>query len=247
MANILVETYDTVRLLRLARPEKKNAITGAMYGELHAALQAAEADPGARVVLLAGTEGAFTAGNDLTDFLQHPPTSEDAPAFGFLRALVEFPKPIVAAVDGVAVGIGTTMLLHCDIVLATARARFALPFTRLALVPEAGSSVLLPLVVGYHRAAEWLLLGQPFGGEDAYRAGFVSRLESPEELEPKALALAQALAALPPEAVRLAKRLMKDPLHDATLAAIQREAAVFVERLQSAEARDAFTAFLARK
>lgn len=247
MSHILVEAHDAVRILRLARPEKKNALTDAMYGAMNAALAEAREDAGVRVVVLTGAPGVFTAGNDLADFLQHPPTSEDSSVFRFLRTLVEFPKPVVVAVDGPAVGIGTTLLLHCDIIVATARAKFALPFARLALVPEAGSSFLLPVLAGYHRAAEWLLLGEPFGGEEAHRAGLVNRLVAPEALEETALTIAKAIAALPPEAVQLTKRLLRDPLHDATMATIGREAAVFIERLQSAEARAAFAAFLSRK
>lgn len=247
MNAITVDTHEAVRVLRLARPEKKNALTVAMYAALHEALAAARDDAAVRVVVLTGTPGTFTAGNDLADFLQNPPTGEDSAVFRFLHALVEFPKPVVVAVDGPAIGIGTTLLLHCDLVVATARARFALPFAKLALVPEAGSSFLLPLVAGYHRAAEWLLLGEPFTGEDAHRAGLVNRLVEPEALEDTAMALARALAALPPEAVQLSKRLLRDPLHDATMTTIRREAAVFVQRLQSAEARQAFQAFFARK
>jgi enoyl-CoA hydratase/carnithine racemase len=246
MSQILVDTVEAVRVVRFARPEKKNAITEAMYAALHEALVAAREDSAVRAVLLGGAPGVFTAGNDLADFLQHPPTGEDSAVFRFLRALVEFPKPVVVAVDGAAIGIGTTLLLHCDLVVATSRARFALPFAKLALVPEAGSSFLLPLVAGYHRAAEWLLLGEPFSGEEAYRAGLVNRLVEPEALEQTAMAMASALAALPPEAVQLSKRLLRDPLHDTTIATIRREAAVFVQRLQSAEARQAFQAFLSR-
>lgn len=247
MSQITVDSLEAVRVIRLARPEKKNAITEAMYAALHEALDAAREDASVRVVLLGGAPGMFTAGNDLADFLQHPPTGEDSPVFRFLHALVEFPKPIVVAVDGAAIGIGTTLLLHCDLVVATPRASFALPFAKLALVPEAGSSFLLPLVAGYHRAAEWLLLGEPFSGEEAHRAGLVNRLVAPEALEETAMSLAQALAALPPEAVQLSKRLLRDPLHDATMGTIRREAAVFVERLKSAEARQAFQAFFMRK
>lgn len=247
MDNVLIETLDAVRVIRLARPEKKNALTEAMYGALTEALDAARDDAAVRVVLMTGAPGVFTAGNDIADFLQHPPTSEHSAVFRFLHGLVEFPKPIVVAVDGAAVGIGTTLLLHCDLVVATARAKFALPFARLALVPEAGSSLLLPMVAGYQRAAEWLLLGEPFGGEEAHRAGLVNRLVAPEALEDTAMGLASALAALPAEAVRLTKRLLREPLREATMGAIRREAGVFVERLQSAEARGAFAAFLGRK
>jgi enoyl-CoA hydratase/carnithine racemase len=246
MSNILTEHQDGVCVLRLARPEKKNAITTAMYADLRVALDAARDDAEVRCVVLAGGPGVFTAGNDVMDFLQQPPTSEQSPVFQFLAALVAFPKPVVAAVDGAAVGIGTTMLLHCDVVVATGRARFALPFAKLALVPEAASSLLLPLAVGYHRAAEWLLLGEPFGGDEAWRAGLVNRIAEPEALESTALSIASAIAALPPEAVLASKRLLKDPLREQTMDAIRREAAVFVERLKSREAKRAFAAFLSK-
>lgn len=247
MSHITVDSRDAIRVIRLARPEKKNALTVAMYAALHEALAAASADEAVRVVVLTGAPGVFTAGNDLADFLQHPPTGEDSAVFRFLHALVEFPKPVIVAVDGPAIGIGTTLLLHCDLIVATPAARFALPFAKLALVPEAASSFLLPLLAGYHRAAEWLLLGEPFSGEDAYRVGLVNRLVAAEALEDTALGLARALAALPPEAVMLSKRLLRDPLHDATMATIRREAAVFVQRLQSTEARQAFEAFFTRR
>lgn len=247
MSHITVDSRDAIRVIRLARPEKKNALTVAMYAALHEALAAASADEAVRVVVLTGAPGVFTAGNDLADFLQHPPTGEDSAVFRFLHALVEFPKPVIVAVDGPAIGIGTTLLLHCDLIVATPAARFALPFAKLALVPEAASSFLLPLLAGYHRAAEWLLLGEPFSGEDAYRVGLVNRLVVAEALEDTALGLARALAALPPEAVMLSKRLLRDPLHDATMATIRREAAVFVQRLQSTEARQAFEAFFTRR
>ncbi len=246
MSHIQTERRDGVLVMTIARPEKKNALTAEMYSDLRAGLDAARDDDEVRVLLLAGGPGMFTAGNDVMDFLQQPPTSEDSPVFRFLAGLVEFPKPIVAAVDGVAVGIGTTLLLHCDLVVATARARLALPFAKLALVPEAGSTLLLPLAVGYQRAAEWLLLGEPISGEDAYRAGLVNRLVEPEALETTALELADALAALPPEAVQASKRLLKDPLRDQTMAAIRREATVFLERLKSREAKRAFAAFLSK-
>lgn len=247
MEHIHIVTHGAVRAITIDRPAKKNALTDAMYAALAESLMQAGEDTAIRALVIGGTGGTFTAGNDLADFLEHPPTDEHSNVFRFLRTLIDCPKPIVAAVDGPAVGIGTTMLLHCDIVIATPRARFALPFTRLALVPEAASSFLLPLVAGYQRAAEWLLLGESFGADEAHRAGLVNRLVAPEDLERTALDTATALAALPPQAVQLTKRLLRDPLHDATMATLRREAAVFVDRLRSEEARAAFAAFLARK
>lgn len=245
--HIQTERRGAVQVIRLARPEKKNAITEAMYAALHDALVAAREDEEVRAVLLAGAPGVFTAGNDLADFLEHPPVGEDSTVFRFLQVLLDFPKVVVAAVDGAAIGIGTTLLLHCDLIVATPRAKFALPFAKLALVPEAASSFLLPVIAGYHRAAEWLLLGEPFGADEAHRAGLVNRIVEPDSLESTALGLATLIAAQPAEAVRLTKRLLKDPLHDVTVATMRREAAVFVERLQSEEARAAFAAFLSRR
>ena len=247
MENVVVETRGAVRVLRLARPAKKNALTVAMYEALVAAFAEAAGDDEIRVVRLTGGPGVFTAGNDIFDFMQRPPTGEDSAVFHLLLALVDFPKPIVASVDGPAVGFGTTILLHCDYVMAAHGARFRMPFVSLGLVPEAASSLLLPGIVGLQRASEWLMLGTVFGADDAHAAGLVNRVVAPEALEEEAEKVAQALASQPKEALRLTKKLIRAPLREATLAAFQREGAVFIERLASPEAMAAFMAFAARK
>ncbi|MFN3596872.1 MAG: enoyl-CoA hydratase [Rubricoccaceae bacterium] len=231
--------------LTLARPEKKNALTRAMYAELARALAHAADDPAVRVALLAGEGGAFTAGNDLGDFVADPPADDASPVFQFLRAVSQFPKPLVAAVEGPAIGIGTTVLLHCDLVYAAPGARFQLPFVRLGLVPEAASSLLLPLVAGYVRAAEWLLLGEPFSAEDARAAGLVNDVVP--EVRAHALERARALAALPPRAVRQTKALLGRTRRGPVAEAIRAEAERFTEALRSPEAHEAFTAFFEKR
>lgn len=244
--NVVVETHGAVRILRLARPQKKNALTVDMYEALVAAFAEVEADDAIRVLRITGAPGVFTAGNDILDFMQRPPT-EDSAVARLLVALVELSKPLVASVEGHAVGFGTTILLHCDFVLAAQGAQFRMPFVNLGLVPEAASSVLLPGIVGLQRASEWLMLGAPFGAEDAHAAGLVNRVVAPAALEEEAERLAQALAAQPKEALRLTKKLIRAPLREATLAALKREGAIFFERLGSAEAMEAFMAFAAAR
>lgn len=236
-----------VAVLRFARPAKRNAITVAMYEALTAALAAAVADEAVRAVVFLGADGVFTAGNDLKDFMANPPTGEDSAVFRLLQALVDCPKPLVAGVDGAAVGIGTTMLLHCDLVVASDRARFQMPFVKLGLVPEGASSVLLPGRVGMQRASEWLLLGEPFSAQEAHAAGLVNAVVAPAEVDDRAMAYAAALADRPPEAVRLAKALLRDPQRAQVHEALAREGAVFIERLQAPEAHAAFMTFFARK
>lgn len=244
MSHIQTSREGAVAVLRFARPEKKNALTAQMYEDLVAAFEAAAADPEVRVLLLGGTEGVFTAGNDLMDFVSNPPGGPDSPVFRFLLCASRFPKPVVAVVDGPAVGLGTTVLLHCDLVVASTRARFVMPFVPLGIVPEFASSLLLPMRVGWQRASEWLLLGEAFDAEAAQRAGLVNRVVAPEELEATGLALAQAVAARPPEAVRLSKQLMKAPIQAELDAALAREGEIFVERLRSEETIQAMTTFL---
>jgi enoyl-CoA hydratase/carnithine racemase len=245
--SILSRSDGAVRVLTLTRPEKRNALTVAMYAALRDALRDAERDPAVRVTLLEGAGEAFTAGNDLADFLQSPPAGEESPVMQLLLGLAALEKPLVAAVDGPAVGIGTTLLLHCDLVVASSRARFQLPFVNLGLSPEGASSVLLPLLVGLPRASEWLLLGEPFDAAAARDAGLVNAVVAPEELAAAAMARAQAIAAKPPEAVRAAKRLVREPLRERVREALQREAREFVERVRSPEAVQAFQAFFAKR
>lgn len=244
MPKVTLETHAAVRIVRLSRPEKKNALDVEMYEALEHALRDAREDSSIRVIVLTGSEGMFTAGNDIADFMSQPPTDENSAVFRFLKALMSCPKPIVAAVDGIAVGVGTTMLLHCDLVVASERARFRLPFVNLGLVPEAASSVLLPRIAGMQRALEWFLLGDFFDARQAKEAGLVNAVVPPESLDATALGYAQAIAAKPPEAVRLTKQLVRGPLEEEVSSASTREARLFFERLRSPEAMEAFGAFM---
>ncbi len=243
--HLRAERDGAVLRLTLARPEKKNALTRDMYAALADALDGAVSDEGVRAVVLAGDGGAFTGGNDLADFLMDPPTGADSPVFAFLRAVSTFPKPLVAAVEGAAVGIGTTVLLHCDLVYVAPSARFRMPFVDLGLVPEAASSFLLPRIAGHVRAAEWLLLGEPFGANEALAAGLVNEIV--DDPLARAVERAQALAAKPPEAVRLSKALLRRPTEAAVQSTMVEEGALFVERLASPEAQAAFMAFFAKR
>lgn len=231
--------------LVLDRPEKKNALTRAMYARLADALDEAAEDAGIRAVVLSGRGGVFTGGNDLGDFMMDPPTGPDSPVFRFLRNAVGFPKPLIAAVAGPAIGIGTTVLLHCDLAYAAPDARFKMPFVDLGLVPEAASSLLLPRIVGPARAAELLLFGEAFGAETAREIGLINAVvEDPVET---ALERAATLAAKPPQAVRQSKALLRRETADAVGETMAHEGALFVERLASPEAQEAFTAFFEKR
>jgi enoyl-CoA hydratase/carnithine racemase len=243
---IKAETRGPVARIAFDRPEKKNALTSAMYAQLTAALLAAGRDPQVRVVLLQGSEACFTAGNDVSDFLKREP-GESSPVFGLFQVLPAFEKPVVAAVAGPAVGIGTTLLLHCDLVYAAADARFQLPFVPLGIVPEFGSTLLLPRLSGYQRAAKLLLLGQPFSAQEAFEAGIVTEVVLKEKLLEKAEAAAALLAALPPESLKLTKQLMKQGGAKELEARIAEEGRMFVERLASPEAKEAMSAFLEKR
>lgn len=232
--------------ITLARPEKKNAIDAAMYAALGEALRSAGRDGAVRALLIDAEGGAFTAGNDLADFQRERPDWHDTPVSRFLGALSEAELPIVAAVDGVAIGIGTTLLLHCDLVVASTEARFQMPFIDLGLVPEAASSMLLPRLVGYQRAAALLLLGEGVDAPTLQSYGLIHSVVAPADLHATALGLAQRLAAKPPEAMRQSKRLLRrppEPVADRLAA----EGAIFAERLRSTEARTAFERFFARR
>jgi enoyl-CoA hydratase/carnithine racemase len=243
---ILSKVEDRIARVELARPEKKNALTGEMYKQLAAALAAADADPQVRAILLHGTQDCFTAGNDLVDFLKRPAGAEP-PVVDLFKVLPNLAKPIVAAVGGPAVGIGSTLLLHCDLVYAADNARFQLPFVPLGIVPEFASTYLLPLLAGYQRAAELLLLGQPFTAEKARDVGLVTEVVSAENLFSKAREAAQMLAALPPESLRLTKRLLKKRYAAGVAEAIAEETRIFSERLSSPEAKEAMSAFLEKR
>ncbi len=244
--HIEVSQDNGVLTVRFNRPERKNALTRSMYAAMADTLDRAHTDKSVRVILFVGQDGVFTGGNDLGDFLENPPRDEATPVYRFISGLPRAAVPLIAAVDGPAVGIGTTMLLHCDMVLVTERAQLHLPFVNLALVPEAGSTFLLPRLTGNARAAELLMLGEPFSGRDAVDLGIANRVCEPEDLERQAVELAQKLAAKPPAALRATKALLQAARPE-TEAAIRREYQAFSERLASAEAKEAFTAFFEKR
>jgi len=244
---VRAETGGRIARITLDRPEKKNAITAEMYGQLAEALAAADADPQVRAILVRGSRECFTAGNDLADFLERPPAGTASPTWRFFEVLPSLAKPVVAAVAGPAVGIGTTLLLHCDLVYAAATARFQLPFVALGVVPEFGSTYLLPLLAGYQRAAELLLLGQPFGADKAREVGLVTEVVAAEALFETAEKAAARLAELPPASLRLTKRLMRSAHAERVRRTIDEEGRIFRERLDSPEAKEALRAFLEKR
>lgn len=247
MTNVIeTETTAGVTTLRFNRPDKKNAITAAMYTALAAALKAADADPAVRVAVITGAGDAFTAGNDLKDFAENPPKTADAPVFAFMDTLASFSKPVVAAVNGVAVGIGTTLLLHCDAAYAVPSAKFSLPFVNLALVPEFASSMLLARFVGSRKATELLMTGAAFDAPAALSMGLLTGVVAPEALLATVAAMTATLAAKPPAALRATKALLRSDTA-AVKAAIAAEARVFGQRLQSAELQEAVAAFFAKR
>ncbi|HWI09853.1 MAG TPA: enoyl-CoA hydratase [Burkholderiaceae bacterium] len=243
--SIKTATINGVATIEIARPEKKNAITGAMYQQMADALDAAMADGAVRAVLITGQPGIFTSGNDIEDFMQHAPG--ESPAFGFMRALMGFNKPVIAAVTGAAIGIGTTMLLHCDFVYISDEARLAMPFVSLGLVPEFASSLIVPQLMGNARAAEKILLGDPFTGADAVEVGIANAVLPANEVVNHARRIAERFNALPPGAVRDTKKLMRRARSQAALETIGVEGKVFAERLQSPEAKEAFSAFFQKR
>ena len=238
---------DSILRIRFDRAEKKNAITAAMYQTMAEALLAAEAHAAVRVVLFEGSPAIFTAGNDLEDFLKNPPSGSDSPVFRFLTAISHAKKPLIAAVAGAAVGIGTTMLLHCDAVYAADNARFSLPFASLGLCPEAASSLLLPSLAGYQRAAEKLMFGEPFDAAEAREMGLVNQILPAAELTAFAHARARKLAALPAAALRTTKALMRGAHLKAVEAQMAEEGAQFRKLLASPAAKEAFSAFFERR
>ena len=246
-SDILVHTETGVTTVTFNRVERKNSLTAAMYAALADALEAASTDSTVRVVVLQGDVTVFSAGNDISDFLQQPPVTLDAPVFRFLRAIATFPKPLVAAVCGPAVGVGTTLLFHCDLVYAGDNAAFSMPFVNLGLCPEAGSSLLVPQMMGYHRAAEALLLGEPFMAEAALEVGLVNRVVPPTECNAIAQAQARRLAAKPLSALIETKRLLKKGQTAAVLERMAEEGASFGRMLAEPAAREAFTAFMEKR
>ena len=245
--NIKIATLNGVATLEIARPEKKNALTMEMYRAMADAVNAAAADTGVRALLITGQPGVFTSGNDLEDFMQRPPSGPESPVFGFMQALTACDKPIVAAVTGAAVGIGTTMLLHCDLVYVSDEARLAMPFVALGLVPEFASSLLIPKLVGQAKASQLLLLGEPFTGADAVEYGIANAVLPPDEVLPHARRMAERFNNLPAGAVRDAKRLLRAADKDSVARTIEAEAALFATRLRSAEAQEAFQAFFQKR
>ena len=245
--HIVTECRDGILRIEIRRPEKKNALTAPMYAALAEALEVADRDAAVRVVLIHGQPGAFTAGNDLGDFLADPPLGAEAPVFRFIHGLRRLEKPLVAAVGGIAVGIGTTLLLHCDLAYCGAGARFQLPFVRLGLCPEAASSLLLPRLAGHVRAAELLLLGEPFDAVKAHDIGLVNEVLPDDNVLARATEQAQALAALPAAALRLTKRLLKAADADRVRLTMDEEAAHFRVLLESPAAKEAFAAFLEKR
>jgi enoyl-CoA hydratase/carnithine racemase len=237
---------NRVLTLTISRPDKKNALTVAMYAALADAITTANGDAGVRALLITGSEDSFTAGNDLKDFLENPPVDPSSPVFHFMHAIAGAQKPVVAAVNGLAIGIGTTMLLHCDLVYAVDTARFQLPFVNLGLVPELGSSLILPTLAGHARAAELLMLGDPFDAKAAREIGLINTICSAEKLMPSAINAAGKLAAKPPSALRHTKALLKANI-DAIRTRIDQEAKVFGERLGSAEVKEAIAAFFEKR
>lgn len=244
---IRTERRDGALRLGFDRPERRNAITAAMYDQLADGLRTAADEPGVHAILLHGSDAIFTAGNDLEDFARNPPRGEDSAVFRFLHALRETDKPLVACVAGAAVGVGTTMLLHCDLVYAADDARFSLPFAQLGLCPEAASSLLLPMAAGWQRAADKLLLGEPFGADEAREMGLVNRVLPAAELAPFVDAQLAKLVALPAASLRETKRLMKAGLRDAIAARMDQEGAVFREMLRGPAAKEAFAAFFEKR
>jgi enoyl-CoA hydratase/carnithine racemase len=244
--NILVTDADGIVSIEINRREKKNSITADMYRAMSEALFHAREQRHVRAVLIRGQDDLFTAGNDLTDFL-HRKAGDPSAAIPFLHLLSAFEKPLVAAVAGDAVGIGTTLLLHCDLVYAAENAKFQLPFVNLALCPEAGSSLLLPRVAGYQRAAELLLLGEPFDAATAREAGFVNRVVAAGELMGTAMAAATKLAALPAQSLAVSKALMKRPPDRSALEAMDEEVIYFSDLVAAPAAKEIIAAFLEKR
>jgi enoyl-CoA hydratase/carnithine racemase len=246
--HVKVERNAGVLAITLARPERRNAITVAMYTALADAIESAGNDESVRVITIRGEGQDFAAGNDLADFLQAAPRlDEEIPVWRLLRILANNETPIIAAVHGNCVGIGTTMLLHCDLVIADETARFSMPFVDLALVPEAASSLLFPRLAGRRRAARYLLLCESFGVDEAITIGLASHRTTVDDREAKLQEVVNALLAKPPEALRMTQHLLRDGAATETLERMKMESSLFAERLQSAEVKEAITAFFEKR
>src|ERR1700730_18294726 len=249
-AHVIIADEADARVIRLRRPEKKNAISQDMYRAMSDAIDTAQNNPKIRCLIITGGSGVFTAGNDLEDFLKDGTSNTDAPrasnATKFLYSLAHNVKPIIAAVDGVAIGIGTTMLFHCDYVLASKTATFSTPFAQLGLVPEGASSLLMPRTMGHQRAFAMLVMGRIMTADDARDAGFVNAVVAPGQTEAEARKVAREICALPAEAVAISRKLLKLPPEDMTRR-IDQEGHLFGERMRSKEAVATFKAFFSRK
>lgn len=245
MSEILVSKDEAVLTLSINRPAKRNALTRAIYAELAKGLNDAAGDFGIRCVVITSEGDHFTAGNDIKDFMDNPPTDEDSEVAAFLGALHNFPKPLLASVKGHAVGVGTTMLLHCDVVVASPSANFSMPFSSLGLVPEAGSSYLFPQLVGYQRAAKIFFTGDSFGADEAKEMGLVASIATDAYAE--AMKIALQIAAQPPQSIINTKALLKARQHDSVAAVMRAEFQLFSMALQSEEAMEAFMNFMAKK
>ncbi len=244
-AELITTSLDEgILKIGIQRPDKLNALTLAMYDAMTAAIELAEDDRQVRVILIHGTEKAFTSGNDLHDFASNPPEGENSPVFRFLRAISQAKKPVIAMVSGAAVGIGTTMLLHCDLVYADETARFQLPFVNLGLCPEAASSYLLPKLVGYLRAAEVLLLGEMVDARKAAEFGLVNQVLPAADLPRHVLSKAKKLAAQPPDSIRLTKSLLKENQTQLVAEVMRKEGKLFLSQLAKPEAQEAISAFI---
>lgn len=245
---ILQQRERGLLTLQLNRPDKKNALTRAMYTQLAEALEGADADADIRCVLIQGSSECFTAGNDIGDFLEQPPSDLDSPPFHFMKSLINCRKPVIAAVAGAAVGIGTTLLLHCDLVYISRDARLRMPFVNLGLCPEFGSSLILPRLLGHAKAAELLLLGEGFTGEQAAAWGIATEaLGSGDAALVKAREMAERFETLAPGAVQVTKQLMKSVDREQLRQVIEEEGALFTQRLRSPEALAALSAFITRR
>jgi enoyl-CoA hydratase/carnithine racemase len=248
--HIVIQHEEATRIIKMRRPDKKNALTQDMYFAISRAIDSAQGDPTIRCMIITGSSGVFTAGNDLKDFLAAG--SAEQQAFGtsggstLLNSLNNNQKPLIAAVDGVAIGIGTTMMFHCDYVIASKAALFSTPFVGLGLVPEGASSLLVPRALGHQRAFALLVMGRSLDGEAAREAGFVNEVAAPGHVESKALKVAREICALPPEAVAISRRLLRLP-PDTIAERFAIEGKHFGERMQSKEALEAFKGFLGRK
>ena len=244
---IQTELQDRVLTLRMNRPDKKNALTQAMYAAMADALNQAAENHEVRVLVIAGVPDAFTSGNDLQDFLKNPPKGDDAPVARFMRALAVFPKPVIAAVNGFAVGIGVTLLLHSDLVYVGQNAKLQMPFTNIGICPEFSSTYLLPRIMGNVRAAELTLFGEPFTAAKALEYGLVNEVLPDAEVEPRALERARKLAQQAPNALRVTKKLLHHWSEKTALEAIQVEADHFIPMLGQPEALEAMTAFMQKR